>query len=71
MLIKDSFAHCFATYAIENYEEICMVDLRYYRGSVQELIEKYGLNEILYLYGAGNLSTSTDTAWLLPAAPAS
>ena len=66
LLIKDSFAHCFATFAIENYEEICMVDLRYFRGSVMELLEEHGLNEILYLYGADNLSTSTDTAWLIP-----
>ena len=64
LLIKDSYAHCFATFAAENYEQICMVDLRYYRGDVQELIAQQGLNEILYLYGVENLAASTDTAWL-------
>lgn len=64
LLIKDSYAHCFATYAISDYEQICMVDLRYYRNSVSELIKTYGLNEILYLYGADNFASSTDIGWL-------
>ena len=65
LLLKDSYAHCFATFAIENYESITMVDMRYYRGSVHELIATHGSTEILYLYGAENLSTSTDIAWLM------
>lgn len=68
LLIKDSYAHCFATFAAQNYEQICMVDLRYYRGSVQELLDTYGSTEILYLYGVQNLASSTDIAWLQPRA---
>lgn len=64
LLIKDSFAHCFATFAAEHYEAICMVDLRYYRGDLEALMEEYGLNELLYLYGTANLAATTDTAWL-------
>ena len=71
LLVKDSFAHCFATFLIENYEEICMVDLRYFRGDVSVLAEEKGLNEILYLYGAENLASSKDTAWLMPLTPVS
>jgi len=67
LLIKDSYAHCFATFAIEHYEEIVMVDMRYYRNSVQEIVDSHGITEILCLYGAENLATSTDIAWLLPA----
>lgn len=66
LLVKDSFAHCFATFAIADYEQICMVDLRYYRGSVPALIESHALNELLYLYGASNLASSTDIPWLFP-----
>ncbi len=66
LLIKDSYAHCFATFAAENYEQICMVDLRYYRGDVKALAEEMGITEILYLYGVENLASSTDTGWLLP-----
>lgn len=64
LLIKDSYAHCFATFAIEHYEEIVMVDLRYYRGDVKALAEEAGCTELLYLYGVENLTASTDTFWL-------
>lgn len=64
LLIKDSYAHCFATFLAEDYEFICMVDLRYFREKTSELIAEFGLNEILYLYGMSNLAGSTDIAWL-------
>lgn len=64
LLIKDSYAHCFSTFLIENYEEICMIDLRYFRASVSELIASEKLNEILFLYGAENINSSTDIARL-------
>ena len=64
LIIKDSYAHTFATYAAEDYEMICMVDLRYYQQMTSSLIEQYGLNEILVLYGVENLVSSTDIARL-------
>lgn len=66
LLIKDSYAHCFATYLAEHYEKIVMVDMRYYRSSVAQLAADTKATELLYLYGAENLATSTDLAWLNP-----
>lgn len=66
LILKDSYAHCFATFAAEHYEKIVMVDMRYYRQSVQNVIDTYGVTELLCLYGAENLAASTDLAWLLP-----
>lgn len=64
LMIKDSFAHCFSTFLIENYEEICMVDMRYFRESLTKLIESEKLNELMFVYGVENTATSTDIAWL-------
>ncbi len=64
LMIKDSFAHCFTTFLIENYEEICMVDMRYFRENLSDLIESEQLNELMYVYGVENTATSTDIAWL-------
>ena len=64
LIVKDSYAHCFATFAASQCERICMVDLRYYKGSVSDLVQEYDLNEILFLYGAENLASSTDIPWL-------
>ena len=48
----------------ENYEEIILVDLRYYRDSVKDLLEENEITDVLFLYGAENLATSTDFGWL-------
>ena len=64
LILKDSFAHCFATFLAANYETIYMVDLRYCRLPVREQLAADGVTELLVLYGAENLATSTDVAWL-------
>lgn len=65
LIIKDSYAHCFATFAAENYEEIVMVDLRYYKKSLNKLIKAEQFTEALFMFGAENIATSTDLAWML------
>lgn len=64
LILKDSYAHCFATYLCENYEEIYMIDLRYYRLSVSEFVQDNGITELLYLYGAENFASLSDIGWL-------
>ncbi len=50
MLIKDSFANCFAPFLTRDYARIWLVDRRYYRGDVTELIREYQPEDVLYLY---------------------
>lgn len=64
LLLKDSFGHSIAPFLSENYSEIIMVDLRYYKLPVSELIQKEGITEMLVLYGLDNLCNDTDVAWL-------
>jgi len=64
LIVKDSFAHCFTTFLAENYEEIVLIDLRYYKFGATRLIDEYGITDVLFLYGAENLATSTDFGWL-------
>lgn len=40
LIIKDSFANCFVPFLTEDYETITMIDLRYYRGGMQELADE-------------------------------
>ncbi len=60
LLIKDSFAHCLAPFLAENFSEIVMVDLRYYRKPVSELISAENITDIMFVYGMENLAESTD-----------
>ena len=48
LLIKDSFANSFIPFLAGDYETITVLDLRYFRGSVQELAEQS--TDILVLY---------------------
>lgn len=50
LLVKDSFAHSIAPFLVNHFETTCMVDLRYYRGSLEDLMEEQGITDILVLY---------------------
>ena len=54
LIIKDSFANSFVPYLMDDYDEITMIDTRYYRGSVEELAQDY--DEVLMLYGVDNFA---------------
>lgn len=64
LIIKDSFSHCFAPFAADNFNSITLVDLRYYKGSVSEIVKKGNFDKVLVLYGIDNFATDTDLAWL-------
>lgn len=59
-LIKDSFAHCMAPFLAENFSEIVMIDLRYYKKPVSQLIENEKPSQILFLYGIDTFAESND-----------
>lgn len=59
LIIKDSFANCFVPYLLMDYNEIIMLDLRYFGGSVQEVIQQNDVSQILFLYEMSNLLTDT------------
>ncbi len=50
LVIKDSYAHSFVPFAVNHYETSYMVDLRYYNGSINDLINDNGITDILILY---------------------
>ncbi len=64
LLIKDSYAHALAPFLAENYSEIVMIDMRYYKESVTELCESEGITDALILYSISNFCTDTGLAFL-------
>ena len=60
LLFKDSYANCFVQFLIPYFEQIVMVDPRYYYDDAAQLITQRSVTDVLFLY---NLSTfSADTA---------
>lgn len=56
LIIKDSFANSMVPFMLEDYAEIKMLDLRYFKGSVQQLMEEYQADEVLVLYEISNFA---------------
>ena len=59
LVIKDSFANSFVPFLFDDYSEIIMLDLRYYGGSVEEVIAQEGVTQMLFLYETSNFLTDT------------
>ena len=53
LIIKDSYANSMVPYLSGNYEQITMIDLRYYNDSVPELVAE-GWDEVLVCYEMSN-----------------
>lgn len=54
LLVKDSFANTFAPLVAENYDNIYMIDLRYYRGDMKTYMEEKNITDVLVLYNVSN-----------------
>ena len=54
LLIKDSFANCFAPLVAEDYDNVYMIDMRYFRGDMQEYMEANNITDVLVLYNVSN-----------------
>lgn len=65
LIIKDSFAQALAPFLAHDYKNIYLVDMRYYRKKVSELITQNKIDEIMYVYGINTLLTDTNSAWLM------
>ncbi len=64
LIIKDSFANSMVPYLLSEYEEVVMIDLRYFNGQVSQIMEESEITEVLFLYEMTNLLTDNGIAKL-------
>lgn len=64
LLVKDSFSHSLAPFLAENYSKIILVDMRYYKMSVSQIVEQENPEQVVFLYGIDNIATDTDLVWI-------
>jgi len=57
LVIKDSYAHIMAQFLVQNFEEVHLIDPRYYKLPISEYIEENDIDDVLFLYSLSNLST--------------
>ena len=64
VVVKDSFSHSLAPFLAENYRKVILVDMRYYKQSVSQIVKDEEAEQVLVLYGIDNFSTDTDLVWV-------
>lgn len=64
LILRDSYTHCLAPFLADNYSKIILVDLRYYKDSVSELVKSNNIDQVLVIYGIDNIVNGTDIAYL-------
>ena len=60
LIVKDSYANSFAPFAVNNYEEVHMIDLRAYRQSTLDYMEQNGITDVLLLYNVQNFTEDSN-----------
>ena len=64
LVIRDSYANCPGTFLANSYAEVVLVDLRYYKSPVSELVAAEGFDDVLVCYSLYNFLTDTNFPWL-------
>lgn len=52
LIVKDSFGNALSTYLAANYSEVYVVDYRYFKGSIPQLMQDFGIQELLYAHNS-------------------
>lgn len=59
LLFKDSYANCFVQFLTPYFDKIVILDPRYYYDSVDSLISREGITDVLFLYNADTFLSDT------------
>ena len=65
LVIKDSYAHCFVPFASNHFNSVTMIDLRYYKSSIEALLEENNITDILILYSTANFAENKNVKFML------
>ena len=62
LIFKDSYANCFIQFLLPYYEEIIMIDPRYYYGNIDTIITTKNITDVMFLYSADTIMSDTSLA---------
>ena len=62
LVFKDSYANCLMQFMYPYFDEIIMIDPRYYYDSAYPLLNQYSITDVLYLYNCDTFMTDTSLA---------
>jgi hypothetical protein len=57
-IVKNSYGNPYSTYFTANFERVFVVDYRYYKGSIMDLIKDEGITDLVFINGIFSANTS-------------
>ncbi len=65
LVIKDSYAHCLIPFMLSEFDEIDVLDIRYYNQKISDLISEGDYTDLMFLYNAAGFAEDTSLAKLM------
>lgn len=62
LVLKDSYAHSLVPFLTNHYDEIHMIDLRYFNMDIDDYMKQFNLNEVLLLYNVSSFTEDNSIA---------
>ncbi len=59
LIFKDSYANCFIPLLIPHYENIVIIDPRYFSGKIDDIMADYNFTDVLFLYNMNTFLEDT------------
>lgn len=64
LIIRDSYANIFTPYLLEDFSEITLLDLRYYKSPISEFIRENEIDRVLFFYSGKNFMSDVNFTFL-------
>ena len=64
LIIRDSYTDSVVPFLTPHYSEIHLIDLRYYKLSIQDYIQQNDIDQALVLYSVPNFVTDSNLLWI-------
>lgn len=64
LVIRDSFSNSLGCFLADSFETVVLVDLRYYKKAVSDLLREDTYDQVLICYGLHNFLTDGNIVWL-------
>lgn len=61
-VVKDSYGNAFAPYLTAHYDEVHLLDYRYYDGNLNDYLKKNGIDEVLFLNNTMSANSTSQVA---------
>lgn len=58
LVVKESYGNAFVPFLVDHFENVYVIDYRYYKGTVSELVERKNIQTVIMINNVG--ATSTD-----------